>query len=459
MNRDGYQALLAAARSPKPPFDVILAESTDRLWRDMAEQQATLRRLRLNGIEVVSVSQGIASRSAGASTQFAVNGLVSQLWVDAIRAKTHRGLEALALRGMSTGGRTYGYKTVEGRIAIDEAEAAVVRRIYRDYAEGQSLPKIAHALNAEGIAPPLYGTRHGQTRKAWAVTSIRFILRSERYLGRIVWNRREFLKDPDSGKRRSVLRPEAEWRTEDRPDLRIVPPELEQAVAARIKMLVERYDAGRTGNRPGRSSAAYSRRYLLTGMLRCGTCNARMIADTTIRRKPSGTYQQAWYYCPVSRSKGETVCSHRTRYRKDVIESRLQTRAGEAMTRKNIGALMASVNAALKRHAERATGRDEELSRAVTTATAERDRWLAAIGSGADTFASVREKLAAVESEIASLTADLERARFEKRAARMPTTIRPEWVRGYLRGLRRAVKQDVPKAKAMILGLLDGDLV
>lgn len=229
VNRDGYQALLAAARSARPPFDVILAESTDRLWRDMAEQQSTLRRLRLKGIEVIAVSQGIASRSKGADTQLAVSGLVSQLWIDAIRAKTHRGLEALALRGISTGGRTFSYKTIAAdggkAIAIDEAEAAIVRRIWKDYSEGRSLLLIAHRLNAERVPFPTKATKRGPARKGWSNVTVRFILRNERYTGRVVWNKREFLKDPDSGKRRSVLRPASEWRVEDRPDLRIVPPD------------------------------------------------------------------------------------------------------------------------------------------------------------------------------------------------------------------------------------------
>jgi hypothetical protein len=51
---------------------------------------------------------------------------------------------------------------------------------------------------------------------------------------------REFLKDPDTGKRRSVERPRNEWRIESRDDLRIIPPELEEAVGARHRMFTDR---------------------------------------------------------------------------------------------------------------------------------------------------------------------------------------------------------------------------
>jgi hypothetical protein len=56
-------------------------------------------------------------------------------------------------------------------------------------------------------------------------------------------------------------------------------------------------------------------------------------------------------------------------------------------------------------------------------------------------------------------TADVKRARFETRATRTPTTIAATDLRAYLRGLRRAVKNDIPAAKAALPGLLDADMI
>ena len=78
-----------------------------------------------------------------------------------------------------------------------------------------------------------------------------------------------------------------------------------------------------------------------------------------------------------------------------------------------------------------------------------------AIASGGEAFASVRDRLAAVEER----AADLELARFSARAAQLPTTIPVAQVMAYLRGLRRMVKTDVAKAKTALAGMLDGDLV
>ena len=42
----------------------------------------------------------------------AVKGLVNELYLDDVRDKSHRGLSGSVARGMSAGGRLYGYRTV-----------------------------------------------------------------------------------------------------------------------------------------------------------------------------------------------------------------------------------------------------------------------------------------------------------------------------------------------------------
>src|SRR5262249_58406132 len=103
---------------------------------------------------------------------------------------------------------------------------------------------------------------------------------------------------------------------------------------------------------------------------------------TTTRKKRNRVYQQSWYYCPVSKTKGEVICGHAQRYRKDVIELRLMERAMEAMKRKPVAATVAAVNEALKRSAARANGREDELRADLAKAEAERERMVEAIASG-----------------------------------------------------------------------------
>jgi hypothetical protein len=77
----------------------------------------------------------------------------------------------------------------------------VVRRIFRDYVLGKSAKRIAAELNKDGISAPNGGdwgfsTINGNAKRGNGV------LNNEMYIGRIVWNRQRFIKDPETGKRR-----------------------------------------------------------------------------------------------------------------------------------------------------------------------------------------------------------------------------------------------------------------
>jgi site-specific DNA recombinase len=78
-----------------------------------------------------------------------------------------------------------------------------------------------------------------------------------------VWNRRQWLKDPETGKRRYVDRPREEWQVREVPHLRIVPADVWDAVRAR--------DATRNTRPKGGAPM----RTLFAGLLRCSAAAAR----------------------------------------------------------------------------------------------------------------------------------------------------------------------------------------
>jgi hypothetical protein len=93
---------------------------------------------------------------------------------------------------------------------IDEVEAAVVRRIFADYAAGKSPRAIARELNGEGV--------RGPGGRPWSDTTIRGhhirrtgVLHNEMYIGQLVWNKQRYVKDPTTGKRLARVNPESAW--------------------------------------------------------------------------------------------------------------------------------------------------------------------------------------------------------------------------------------------------------
>jgi DNA invertase Pin-like site-specific DNA recombinase len=218
------QRLLAAARSRSgAQFQIVLVDDLSRLSRDLGDTwQIVFRDLASAGVRVIDVTTGLASDGAGARLTFGALALVNDTFLQLVRAETHRGLEGRALAGFSTGGRCYGYTTVQEDnppdpehprkvFVIDEAEAVVVRRVFSLFAEGVSLKKLAALLNEEGYAAPHDGGRGNKIGRGWGHTTIRAMLCNERYTGHVTWNQSKWVQVPGRKSRRRVTRPESEW--------------------------------------------------------------------------------------------------------------------------------------------------------------------------------------------------------------------------------------------------------
>lgn len=171
-------------------FDVVLCEALDRLGRRLSDIADLYDKLTFRGIAIHTMQQSPISQM-----HIGLLGTMSQLFLSDLRHKTHRGLEALARDGRSAGGLCFGYRVSEvagtasgkaqrGDRAIEPAQAAVVVRIFEQYAAGVSPKRIARMLNAEGIAGPRGG--------GWSPSAINGnrakgtgILNNELYVGRL----------------------------------------------------------------------------------------------------------------------------------------------------------------------------------------------------------------------------------------------------------------------------------
>jgi len=226
--RPGYQKLVHDASTGV--LDLVVAESLDRLSRDLADVATLYKHLSFLGVALWTVvEQQITELHVG------LKGTMNALYLKDLAQKTHRGLEGRVRKGMSGGGICYGYDLVSGQTGartIDEAEAAIVRRILEEYAAGRSPRAIAMQLNKDGVPGP-YGRPWRDTAIRGHITRGTGILNNELYVGRLVWNRLQYRKDPATGRRRSRLNGSERLVVEEVPELRIVDDELWAAVKAR----------------------------------------------------------------------------------------------------------------------------------------------------------------------------------------------------------------------------------
>jgi site-specific DNA recombinase len=152
-----------------------------------------------------------------------------------------------------------------------------VRRILHEFATGKSPRAIAVDLNREGLLGP-FGNAWGDTTIRGHVCRGNGILNNELYVGRLVWNRQRFIKDPSTGRRVSRLNPQDEWIRTEVPELRIVEDALWQAVKARQAELARQFEATTIGVREARAKRLNATRrpaFLLSGLLICGCCQGK----------------------------------------------------------------------------------------------------------------------------------------------------------------------------------------
>jgi len=432
--RPGLQRMLAAAISANRPFDVILVDDTSRISRNLADAVQLFERLRFAGLRVIAVAQGIDTQSEQADVLVTVHGLVDSLYVKELARKTHRGLEGAFLRGFHAGGRCFGYRNVPVdcggvRLEIDDAEAAVVRRIFEMSASGMSLKAIATALNAEKICPPR--PRVVRKQATWAPTAIREMLRRDLYVGRVIWNRSRFIKVPGTNKRVARPRPRGEWRTSERPDLRIVSDELWQTVQLRQTRMHQLY-----GGNHGLLNRSASSGHLLTGFIKCGLCGANLVIVTGRKRR------HAMYGCPQHWYRG--ACANGLRIRQAELESRLLSELQKALLqpaaighvldqfKRQLDAAQVDFSQGRERTGERKKELKEELAR-LTAA-------VAASGHSATLLAAIADR----ERELDEIEASL---RYRNQGFRTSSEELQQFALKRLSSLPDLLSCDVPRAR------------
>ena len=93
------------------PFEAIVVDQLSRLSRDVGDTDAMIKRLRFFGVRVIAVSDGLDTGDEHTKITVTVKSLVNELYLDDLRKTTKRGLDGQFLKGYSTGGRTYGYRS------------------------------------------------------------------------------------------------------------------------------------------------------------------------------------------------------------------------------------------------------------------------------------------------------------------------------------------------------------
>jgi len=133
---------------------------------------------------------------------------------------------------------------------------------------------MARRLNGEDIPGPDGALWTDSTLRGHAARGTGLV-NNELYIGKLVWNRLRYVKDPATGKRVSRINPREKWITTEVPELRIIDDALWQAAKARQGELAIKYANVITATRAAqanRLNGTHRPRSLLSGLLVCGCC-------------------------------------------------------------------------------------------------------------------------------------------------------------------------------------------
>jgi len=253
-------------------FEVLLCHAPDRLARRYAYQVLLLEEFQRAGIEVVFAKEPERSGTPEDELLRQFQGMIAEYERAQIAERCRRGKLHRARAGaVSVLARApYGYRYVkksehaDAFLEIDEAEAPVVREMFRRYAEdGDSIGRLGRWLAEQGVP-----TRTGKT--GWNNATIWGILRNPAYSGQAAYGKTHATGQPVRETRHARQRGQRSARGAREQ----VSPEEWKPIAVPALVTAERFAlVQQLLERNGRFSPRNTRRpSLLQGILTCREC-------------------------------------------------------------------------------------------------------------------------------------------------------------------------------------------
>ena len=135
-----------------PPVTSVVIAKSDRVARNIKLYFYYMMLLEKKGIHLVSATEEVVNDDTGLGNVYrSLMLFVAEQERANINKRTMGGRKIKAAQGGYSGGRPpYGYEPVNGKLQIVEAEAEIVRFVFREKDGGKTYKDICDALNAEG---------------------------------------------------------------------------------------------------------------------------------------------------------------------------------------------------------------------------------------------------------------------------------------------------------------------
>jgi len=274
--RPDFMRMISDCRAGK--IKKILVKSISRFARNTVDALTYIRELKEIGVGIYFESENIDTLTPGGEVLITILAAMaeqeSRTMSSNIKwayAKKFKNGEVILNTGLMLGYTKVG-KDEEGRAVyeINEAEAKIVRRIYREFVSGLSVTRICRGLEADGIPTKL-------GRKKWQHSVIESILTNEKYTGDAILGKT--FKPDVLSKHRIKNEGQVPMYYAEGTHPAIIDKELFELAKAEM--------ARRKGAKTEAvGSSKFTSKYTFSGMLICGKCGSKLRRHT--RRVGSG---------------------------------------------------------------------------------------------------------------------------------------------------------------------------
>lgn len=447
-------------------FEVILCWNQDRFGRfDIIEAGWWIKPVRDAGVRLETIAQGkVDWTENNGQLIYNVNQMGKNEFLKDMARNTTRGRLYAAQEGRIGGPPPFGYKAEHelrkdkktGKdkmffvgLKVDDAAAAVVRRIFKRYAAlATSIRSIAEELNKAGVPTPTAKS------KAWTVVAVARTLNNPVYTGDTVWARRR------TGKYIAVQDREVQAQRPGTP-YRMNPQDQWVVVKGTHDPLVDRdtwakvqakLKANRTATTPFRGGGDF----LLSGVVICGHCGRRMVGSRIRATNAKGrVYTYRKYLCPTHTLGGSTRCG----YHHVPEEALLAVIVDKVVERFASAEAIAELRAEIERQDRQDDAAADQGQAGVKAAIAKLDKQIQKGNSNlalcpADLVAGVAEQVRAWREERDRLALSLKQTKPRKPAAEMRAEV--DRAIAQLKELRRHVEEGDPAlVRALVREMVD----
>ena len=254
MNRSGLEEMLYAAENKL--FEVLIVFRVDRLSRNVRQLAQMVETLSDYGVVLRSSTEPFDTSNSAGKMMLQMLGVFAEFEHATIVERTRAGMERKARNGEWCGGFVpYGYQKVEGEIVIEETEAAIVRKIFRNYVYGKKgATKIFKELNEAGLRK--------RSGILWENRAIITMLKNPFYTGVIRWKESIF-----DGKHEGIISNE---------------------IFDSAQKILAKRNIQSNGKRFKRDSD-----FILTGLIFCGRCGKGLVGRSAHRNG----HRHRYYAC------------------------------------------------------------------------------------------------------------------------------------------------------------------